>query len=58
MRDVRRRTVLSAIGGTAVAGGALNSGIAEAAPAAPARGAAAEDRGTPTRARSSGFSTV
>ncbi|MEL3950208.1 glycoside hydrolase family 3 N-terminal domain-containing protein [Streptomyces sp. LNU-CPARS28] len=47
MRDVRRRTVLSAIGGTAVAGGALNSGIAEAAPAAPARGAAAEDRGTP-----------
>ncbi|ARX88076.1 glycoside hydrolase [Streptomyces alboflavus] len=50
--------MLSAIGGTAVAGGALNSGIAEAAPAAPARGAAAEDRGTPTRARSSGFSTV
>ncbi|GGS19888.1 beta-glucosidase [Streptomyces aureoverticillatus] len=47
MRDVRRRTLLSAIGGTAVAGGALNSGIAEAAPAAPPGAPAAPDRGTP-----------
>lgn len=47
MRDVRRRTVLSAIGGTAVAGGALNSGIAEAAPASAAASAPVADRGTP-----------
>ncbi|MFD5699868.1 glycoside hydrolase family 3 N-terminal domain-containing protein [Streptomyces lasiicapitis] len=47
MRDVRRRTLLSAIGGTAVVGGALNPGIAEAAPAAPAGAPAAPDRGTP-----------
>ncbi|GGO37760.1 beta-glucosidase BglX [Streptomyces lasiicapitis] len=47
MRDVRRRTLLSAIGGTAVVGGALNPGIAEAVPAAPAGAPAAPDRGTP-----------
>ncbi|WP_030572162.1 beta-glucosidase BglX [Streptomyces aureocirculatus] len=47
MRDVRRRTLLTAMGSTAVAGGALSSTTAEAAPASPAPGRAAEDRGTP-----------
>ncbi|GHC75252.1 beta-glucosidase [Streptomyces flavofungini] len=39
--------MLSAIGGTAVAGGALNSGIAEAAPAPAPAAPPAADRGTP-----------
>lgn len=47
MRDVRRRTVLSAIGGTAVVGGAVNPPVAEAAPVSPAARRPAPDRGTP-----------
>ncbi|MVO85076.1 glycosyl hydrolase [Streptomyces sp. p1417] len=47
MRDVRRRTLLSAMGGTAVAAGALSPKTAEAAPVPPVAGGAARGRGTP-----------